>query len=244
MLNLLFAPRCAACNADGGPMCGACAGRVGVLIPPWCARCGRPTETAVATCPDCPPRAVAAARSPFLYDGPIADAIRALKFRGWGWLARSLAAAMAEVGSGPADIVTWVPLSRRRRARRGFDQAELLARETARRLGLPCRRLLRRTRDTPAQTGQGGRERRASPRDAFRAVRPSPSSVLLVDDVMTTGATAAACADVLRRAGARTVRVLTAARSLGRGVPARCFREYNRAGFLPGSVVAREVASR
>jgi ComF family protein len=173
---------------------------------------------------DCPPKPIDAARSPFLYDGPLARAIKGMKFSGWHALGSHLAGAMAEVVGEPlpADMVTWVPLSRRRRARRGFDQAEVVARALGARLDVPVRSLLRRTRDTSAQARKGGAERRRALEGAFVAREDVGGRVLLVDDVLTTGATAAACARTLKRAGAARVSVLTAARSLGGPVPARC----------------------
>jgi ComF family protein len=166
---------------------------------------------------------VAAARAPFLYEGPVAAAIRGMKFSGWHALARHLAGAMVEVLDLAADVVTWVPLSRRRRARRGFDQAELLARAVARRSGIPVARLLLRVRETRAQARLTGADRRRALAGAFASVRDPPWRVLLVDDVLTTGSTAAACAEVLQESGARRVVVLTAGRSLGGPVPARCY---------------------
>lgn len=162
------------------------------------------------------------ARAPFVYQGPLARALKALKFGGWRALAPHLAGAMVEVCDVPADVVTWVPLARRRRARRGFDQAEVLALEVAARLGLPAMPLLRRSRETAAQAPRPARERRRAPAGAFRAERQVRGTVLLVDDVLTTGATAGACAAALREAGAHRVAVLTAARALGGGIPARC----------------------
>jgi ComF family protein len=175
-------------------------------------------------CGDCPPPGIDAARSAFLYAGPVSRAIKGMKFAGWRALADHLAAAMAEVWDlGSADVVTWVPLARRRRARRGFDQAEVLARAVAPRLGVPTRPLLTRVRETPAQARRGGRDRRSALEDAFRAARAAPVRVILVDDVLTTGATAEACAGALKAAGSGRVRVLTAARSVGGPLPPRCF---------------------
>lgn len=225
-LDVLFPPRCLGCGVPGRVLCPPCLAQVAVVTPPICGRCGRPAEEPLASCAACPPRPIARARAPFLYRGPIARAVRAVKFSGWRSLAPRLAAAMAEVADADADCITWVPLSRRRRAERGFDQAELLARALARRMGLEARRLLVRTRDTPPQASRpAGLRRSSSLRGAFASLGPAPPSVLLVDDVLTTGATAAACAASLLRAGAGRVSVVTAARALPEGPPARCLGE-------------------
>ncbi|HEX2025286.1 MAG TPA: double zinc ribbon domain-containing protein [Actinomycetota bacterium] len=231
VLDLVLPPACASCSAPGWPLCPPCTDQVGVVTPPWCARCGRPWEEALASCADCPPPSVDRARSPFLYDGPLARAIRGMKFSGWHALGPHLAGAMAEVAPDvlPAGVVTWVPLSRRRRSRRGFDQAEVIARSVGARLDLPVVPLLRRVRETGAQARRSGADRRRALMDAFQAVHDeAPETVLLVDDVLTTGATAAACAGTLKRAGVETVHLLTAARSLGGPVPARCLGPRRR----------------
>jgi ComF family protein len=232
LLDLLLPPTCAACGAGGWPLCGSCTERVAVITAPWCEACGRPWEEPLPSCSDCPPRVIDEARAPFLYEGPISQAIRGMKFSGWHALGAHLAAAMAEVAGDllPADIVAWVPLARRRLRRRGFDQAEVLASALANRLDLPSSRLLRRIRDTTAQARKGGSERRRALQGAFEAGEDPPGTVLLVDDVLTTGATAAACARTLKRAGATRVSVLTAARSLGGPVPARCRGSSGRLG--------------
>src|ERR687895_1130888 len=211
LLDLLLPPTCAACGAGGWPLCGSCTQRVAVITAPWCEACGRPWEEPLPSCSDCPPRVIDEARAPFLYEGPISQAIRGMKFSGWHALGAHLAAAMAEVAGDllPADVVAWVPLARRRLRRRGFDQAEVLASALAR---------------------KGGSERRRALEGAFEAGEDPPEAVLLVDDVLTTGATAAACARTLKRAGATRVSVLTAARSLGGPVPARCRGSSGRLG--------------
>lgn len=176
------------------------------------------------SCVDCPPAGVDRARAAFLYDGPVADAIKSMKFVGNHGVGRHLSAAMALTVSGiGADLVTWVPLSRRRRTRRGFDQAEMLARALAKDILIPLRRSLVRTRDTRSQARRKGADRRAALRGAFRLTGDAPPQrVLLVDDVLTTGATAAECARTLKAGGAREVVLVTAARSLGGPVPERC----------------------
>lgn len=225
VVDVVFPPRCAACGRSGWPICAACAPGVGVAVPPTCSRCGRPTEGPLASCAECPPRAIDSVRAPFLYEGPVASAIRGMKFSGWRALAPHFARAMAEVaGAVHADVVTWVPLSRRRRARRGFDQAEALARGVAAALDLPVTRLLWRRRNTAEQARRAARDRRSGLRDAFAPAAASvPANVVLVDDVLTTGSTAAACAETLKRTGACRVDVLVAARSLRSDAPARCF---------------------
>lgn len=113
------------------------------------------------------------------------------------------------------DVIVPMPLHWRKRWQRGFNQAELLAREIGRRTHTPVRSALRRVRSTVSQAGLTSAKRRANVSGAFRAKRRSPldgQSVLLIDDVMTTGATAASCARALKRAGARQVTLLTLAR--------------------------------
>jgi len=113
------------------------------------------------------------------------------------------------------DVVTWVPLSPKRRARRGYDQARALAVVVARQHGLPARPLLRRVRDLGPQARRAGADRREAMRGMFRSIRRDVAErVLLVDDVLTTGATASACASALQDAGAEEVSLLVAARSV------------------------------
>jgi ComF family protein len=210
-------------------------------------------EEWVGLCGDCPPPVIGWSRSAFLYEGPVRRALMRLKFSGLSvvaeafapWMVQSLARAPPEgraVGRGDRFALTWVPLGSRRRRERGFDQAEILARAIGSLTGWPVRALLRRGVETAPQALRLGPERRRALRGAFVvAGRVEPVPIVLVDDVLTSGATAAECAAALTRAGAREVGVLTAARSLGGGVPARC---YNPARFPSGSVVARGRSSR
>lgn len=107
------------------------------------------------------------------------------------------------------DVLTWVPVSRCRRWKRGYDQVQLLASCTGRELGLPPKRTLRKIRHTPPQsTLEGQAQRKANVLGAYRAVNPAELAgrrVLLLDDIITTGATASECARVLLMAGAREV---------------------------------------
>jgi ComF family protein len=205
-----------------------------------------PAEEELGSCRHCPPPPLGVARSPFLYAGPVRAALLRLKFDGWRSVAEALGRAMAAVDAFPADVVTWVPLSAPRRAGRGYDQARALAQVVARASGVRLAALLVRIKDTAPQTARGGLERRRAMRGAFRPAGRSPPRVLLVDDVLTTGATASECARALRQAGAREVGLLTAARATSGSLPARC---YTRAGsrlslWLPGSDLPVVDASR
>jgi ComF family protein len=174
-------------------------------------------------CRDCPPGPIASARAAFAYHGPAREAVHRLKFSGWRGVGEALAAALAALGPPPADAVTWVPLAPRRRAERGFDQARVLAQALARELELPAVALVRRTKATAPQSRRTRAERLRAMSGAFEPVprRPAVRRILLVDDVLTTGATASACAAALLEAGAREIHLLTACRSFTERPPGR-----------------------
>jgi competence protein ComFC len=183
-------------------------------------------------CGDCPPEPITSSRAPFLFAGPARAAILRMKFSGWRLVGDALAAAMTPLGAHPGvEAVTWVPLARRRLAERGYDQAKVLAVATAKGLELPPVLLLHRVAATDPQAMRSGAERRSGMSGAFVSVKGQlPRSVLLVDDVLTTGVTAAACAEVLVSGGVREVHVLSAARALSGASP----RAYTRSGPRPG----------
>lgn len=195
VLDALFPQVCPGCGRRGDPLCARCAEELHVA----------PLAST--------PVGLDAWWAAFAYEGVARELVARVKYRGARaavpWLADAMVGACAGVVP-PVDVVTWAPTSRERRRRRGFDPAELLARAVARRLGLRCLGLLERAPGSP-QTGLTGADRRRGPRhSAFRVV---PASVLLVDDVATTGATLTAGAVALRRGGARVVVALTAART-------------------------------
>lgn len=137
------------------------------------------------------------------------EAITGLKYRNERGNARALASLLVPLVTGPADVLTWAPTADARRMRRGVDHAELIARHLAASVGLPCRRLLRRVGSTQ-QTGHGAAARRRGP--AFVASQScAGQSVVVVDDVVTTGSTMASACAALLQAGAAHVSGLTVA---------------------------------
>lgn len=220
LLDLVYPPRCAACGepAAGGPFCAVCAGAVDP-VPPGCARCGQPGPDALCGACHAAPPAFDAVLAGGLLGGPLAEAIHALKYRNRPALARPLGiwlASRAPVDAGA--VLVSIPLARGRRIERGYDQAALLADALARASGAGRRRLravLRRVRETPPQVGRTREERARNVAGAFEASGRSVAGrdVVLVDDVVTTGATADAAAAAIRRAGARSVVVVALARA-------------------------------
>ena len=190
-----------------------------MLLPASCPACGARGR---APCPSCAaelrpapalpsPAGLDSCAAALAYEGVGRELVARLKYRNARSAVPFLARAMADCVTGvDVDVVTWVPTTPARRRRRGFDQAQVLARAVARRLDLPCRPLLRRL-PGPAQTGRTLAERRAGP--AFRARGRLPARVLLVDDVVTSGATVSAAARALRAAGTTRVHVVVAART-------------------------------
>jgi len=187
-----------------------------------CLRCGTPMHTLAKYCYHCKelPFAFQRARSPFVYHGNVRDAIRALKYQNAQYVAQALAHYMANcyLAEGfDCDLMIPVPLHPKREQERGYNQAELLALPLAQMLGLPLvTDVLFRKHETPSQTQLNRKEREGNLKSAFRANKKSKilgKTVLLIDDVFTTGATMDACSDVLVKAGAKRVFCLTVAHS-------------------------------
>lgn len=154
------------------------------------------------------------------FSGRVRQVLLGFKYRNRRAIAGHLAGLVVNrlaAGGVRPDVVTWAPTARRRRHERGFDQAELVARQVARQLGLPCRRLLDHTGAVGPQTGRGRAERQL--RMVAPPLRASPrvpaAHVLVVDDVVTTGATLRAAAGVLRAAGATDVTMAAVAATPG-----------------------------
>ncbi|WP_288198156.1 ComF family protein [uncultured Pleomorphomonas sp.] len=227
--DLVLPPACPVCRArlgSAGGLCADCWQGVRFLERPWCERLGTPlpidlgpgilSAAAVAD-----PPAFARARSAVSYEGPVPDLVHALKYADRTDLAPMLGAWMARAAHelvADADMLVPVPLHWGRLARRRFNQAALLAHEVGRLTGLPvATRLLLRSRRTPRQVGLGRDERARNMRGAFavpdgKRMELAGRRPVLVDDVLTTGATLEAATRALLAAGAAAVDVLTLAR--------------------------------
>ncbi|MBX5470259.1 MAG: ComF family protein [Thermoleophilaceae bacterium] len=203
-----------------------------LLAPPLCAACGRSAGRLEPLCAGCRRRlrwlgsepAVAggvAVRSAVAYEGPARALVRALKYRGALGAADAMAAQIAAAlpqGWLRGAVLVPVPLARGRARRRGFNQAERLAAGVAARTGSAVLDCLERPQESGTQVGRGRAERLARLAGGVR-VRPDalpPRRAVLVDDVVTTGATLAACAAALRESGCAHVQALSYARTLGR----------------------------
>lgn len=228
--DLLFPWTCLGCERDARePVCHDCLARVAWTGDAACIRCGLPFASGpphpCSRCLERPPRfdrARALVRYVVRAEGedPVGRAIRALKYghrRGVAGFLSRLLVERFPYAPDEHDVVVPVPLDLARLRDRGFNQALLLGRGVARSLGRTVEpRALERIRPTRAQVELDERERRANLRGAVRVRRAEAVDgrrVLLVDDVLTTGATADACADALRRAGAAAIDVLVVARA-------------------------------
>ena len=204
LLDLCYPPRCAFCR------------RLLTEKEPGCCRfCAEKyartrIERDLPHCVSC----VAA----FPYEDRVRESLLRYKFRcltGFGAVYADFLAKCIDETAISCDIITWVPLSRRRRRIRGYDQAEILAEKTAEKLGLPCRRLLEKRVDTrPQSTIRDAERRRQNAKGVYVCCDPEALSgkrVLLIDDIVTTGATLSECARVLKKAGCAEVFAAAAA---------------------------------
>ncbi|MFL6020921.1 MAG: double zinc ribbon domain-containing protein [Gaiellaceae bacterium] len=218
MLDLLLPQRCVVCSRPGAQVCAECTSALRPIVAPACERCGAPTAWPVRRCTECAGRRLAfvRARAAVEYDEPVRRVVAAWKERGLRRLAEWAAQVVVEAIQLPdgASCIAFVPGDSDRRLERGHHPAERLAHALASKWGLAVEPVLVRARGSPRQRGLGRLERRRNVAAAFACRRPVAARVLLVDDVYTTGATANAAASALRRGGARSVEVLTFARTI------------------------------
>ena len=209
MLSRLYAlffpyiPKCVCCGVergvDDGYVCAACAQKLEQL------KAGKTHAQGYE------------AYAVYNYDGVAKSIVKKYKYRDGKWLSAFMAAKMVQAVEREFDdigCICHVPLHKKRRRLRGFDQAEALACRIAEAADIPYAGVLKRVKNTKTQARLSAAARQENIKGAFEPAAPVHGCVLLVDDVLTTGATAVECADVLCRAGARNVYVLTFAKSV------------------------------
>jgi ComF family protein len=236
LLDLVLPPACLACGSWMGPireerrhLCPGCASRVRGASRPACRRCSAPRPARgqlEASCPECDdwPSVIRSARFAAVLAPPADDLVHALKYGGWPEAADEMARTMLHVlpptGEGGRRLLVPVPTTRARARRRGYNQAEVLARALARRGGGEVHELLRRTRSSESQVALHRAERMANVSGAFSPVDTDLPAfrkgdlVVLIDDVLTTGATASAAARALGEIGVEAVHLATYGRAL------------------------------
>ena len=204
-----YIPKCVGCGVEKGVesyVCEKCAAELNALKAGEVCGCG------------------VDAYALYRYDGMIPRIVKAYKYSGNKWLARFMGDEMAKAAvrdfSG-IDCICHVPLHEKRRRMRGFDQAQVLAGRISKAASIPYVDALKRVKNTKAQASLGANERRQNMIGAFEKKADVHGSVLLIDDVLTTGATTVECAAVLKNAGAKNVYVLTFAKSAYDGVEIR-----------------------
>ena len=230
LLDIIYPRRCLGCGVSSPDtfryICWDCWSDAARVEAPFCDLCGDPVAGAVDhdfICYSCSAEKPAfdGARSAARYDGVVGEALRQLKYEKALWLAPDLAELLcncigAEYPDRAFDVLIPVPLHHVRRRERGYNQSAVLAHELGRRMGCPVRfRALKRIRPTATQTNLTAKERLSNVANAFQNRREKGLAgrrVLLIDDVMTTGATVNACANTLRKGGAESVHVITVAR--------------------------------
>ena len=222
IISVFYPPNtiCIACGAlrvdDARQLCAQCAKDLRPRTPPFCPRCGKSGWS--MECPDCSllaPDALESRRAAFLYQGTARRLVQALKYDCVSAAARALAGGMAEVlQEKSVDAIVPVPLHWIRQKQRGFNQAELLGDALSALTGIPVRNALTRNRATPSQTTLTKEGRAANVKAAFTLNLPVDGlSILLIDDVLTTGSMANACAETLKAAGVAKVAMIAAAQA-------------------------------
>lgn len=183
-----------------------------------CTVCGVPMKDEAEYCLRCQhaPDSFVKNRSPLVYEGKAKQLIYQMKFANKSYIAKTLGALMADEYLNDdmgCEIITFVPMSEGEKKKRGFNQSELIAYEVGRRLNMPVLPALEKIKDTPSQKEMTGTQRAQNLKSAFVCVYDvvKDRKMLLIDDVFTTGATANECSNVLLKAKARSVCVLTAA---------------------------------
>jgi len=219
LLDLVFPPKCSLCGISSAEaICSGCLEKFPVINGNICRKCGKPCQRDVDTCRDCAGRTLhfSFARSGGSYTGNLKEAIRHLKYKNGKriapYLARFVEGRVSELVN-DIDEIAFVPLTRFKEAKRGYNQSWLIAKELSLLYNKPLYSGLVKTKNIPEQNKLGLADRSGNIKGAFMAKTGVSGKVLLIDDVYTTGSTASECALALKKMGASEVFVLTIART-------------------------------
>jgi competence protein ComFC len=219
LADMFYPERCVGCERRSSDvLCRTCFEALPRVDRPVCERCGLPTAFATFVCEECKyvDFGFESARAALKYEGVGKEIVHALKYRGYKRVVEKLAAPLMlqVLDEGRFDAVVPVPLHRSRLRKRGFNQAELLARGVARKINATVSDTLEVVHSTRDQVELSAAQRRANVAGAYKARGSLRGRILLVDDVFTTGATMSACAGTLVQAGAREVHALSLCRTV------------------------------
>lgn len=223
-IDLIYPSGCHICGqASEEPLCSTCLSSLSIIQPPICHKCGKPCHLAVECCRECRSKSFVfeTARAVGLYDGNLREAIHKFKYNNGKRLGKIFAqlavrAVEAERDFLEVDLVTAVPLNRKKEARRGYNQAQIFAHEVSNLIGKPSLSTLNCLRQTEDQSKLDFGARQKNVKGAFSLQKKTEvrgKSILLVDDVFTTGSTLNECTKVLLVGGSKKVNVLTIARA-------------------------------
>lgn len=232
-IDLVSPPVCFSCGGRSYiPVCRSCDGMIEVIDGPLCRKCGKPGTFERELCPDCRSEwpAYDSARAYAVYEFPVRELVITMKRRSGRRLAEYVAPRLYETFAdefAAADAITFVPITPGRQAKRGHNQARELAAAIGSLSGKPVTGLLKLAKPVKDQGHLRNKDRSENMEDAFTVKNKSRrlaavvegGSFVLIDDVLTTGRTASACARVLKDAGADRVTVLTLARAAGKAFP-------------------------
>ena len=223
-LDFLFPLSCVVCGKEGKFICEGCEPALPRLSQPYCRVCANPGTRGICRWCFGTPLELDGIRAPYLFEGPVREAVYSLKYRGVRAAAPELGRLLARyldthpfesrTTAGPGDLIVPAPLHARRMRDRGYNQAELLARSLSKESGIPLDvSSLTRVRHSSPQVGASREQRRANVKGSFHCdTDMTGRSIIIVDDVATTGSTLSACASALKAAGASEVWGLALAR--------------------------------
>jgi ComF family protein len=219
LLDFVYPPICFVCHSRSEKeICDRCLKAISFIKEPVCYKCGKPTLHQVTDCLACRGQGFKfiSARAVGLYKGVLKEALHCFKYQNGKRLAPIFADLMTQAVDKwhlkNIQAITYVPLTARKEIARGYNQSKLLASSLSKNLQLPLLNLLKKCRETAEQSSLTFKDRKGNVKGAFQARSEFKDSVLLVDDIFTTGSTVQECTKALRKAGVSNVYVITVAR--------------------------------